>query len=91
MSKKKYTVSKDIKKQIIERVKQGEKPITEIAAEHGLSPKTIYNWLARGVTSASSLAQVAKLKRENKALLELIGEITVKLSEAEKKEDHYAK
>ncbi len=46
---------------------------------------TIYGWLGAGARNAPSWVEVAKLRRENKALLELVGEITLKLSESQKK------
>ena len=39
---KKFKIAPEVKSQILERVKQGEKPIAEIAQEHGISTTTIY-------------------------------------------------
>lgn len=78
-------VSADVKKQILQRVKQGSSSIPEIAKDHGLVPKVIYNWIARGVTAPPSLIELARLKRENQTLLEIIGKITVDLANEKKK------
>jgi hypothetical protein len=49
-----------------------------------VSDHTIYRWLGNGA-NGPSYAEVAKLRKENKALLELVGEMTLKLSETQKK------
>lgn len=85
MSKPKNFVSPDVKQQILQRVKKGEKPVREIADEHGISPQTIYGWLAHGATAPPSFLELAKLKRENQLLHELIGKLTVELSVRGKK------
>jgi len=41
--------------------------------------------LAKGVTGQPTWSEVAKLKKENKMLMELVGEITVELSQTKKK------
>jgi len=82
---KKFKIAPEIKSQILERVKQGDKPIAEIAQEHGVSPHTIYGWLSKGATAPPTWVEINKLKRENQALMALIGEFTMKLSKAEKK------
>ena len=83
--KKPYRVSKDIKEQILKRIKQDGVSVSQVADEHGIRPNTVYGWLAKGVSSAPSWSEVAKLKKENKMLLELVGQITVKLSQTQKK------
>jgi len=80
-----HKISKEVKNQILQRIKEEGISVKQASQEHGVSTKTIYNWLTRGVSQNPSWTQVAKLKRENKMLLELVGEITVKLSQAEKK------
>lgn len=84
MTKLKHRVPNDIRQQILERVKGGT-PITQVAEEHGVSEKTIYNWLSRGATAPPSWLEVAKLKKENQALKELIGLLTYEKTMAQKK------
>ena len=76
----------DVKQQILERVKQGDKPISEIAQEHGLNVKTIYNWLSKGAKVQPTWRELTKLRKEKQTLLEIIGRLTVKLSPGEKKD-----
>jgi|TARA_B100001964_G_C14156580_1_gene564592 transposase-like protein len=84
-TKKTYHIAKDIKEQILKRVREEGIPVSQAAQEHGISDATIYSWLTKGASGNPSWTEVAKLKKENKMLLELVGEITVKLSTAQKK------
>ena len=78
-------VSADVKRQILDRVKEGGKSIAEIAQEHGVSNRTIYGWLSKGATASPTWIEVNKLKRENSALKELIGKLTYDMTVAQKK------
>jgi len=80
-----HRVSADVKKQILDRVKQGGIPVSQIAQEHGLSETTIYNWLTKGATAPPSWLEIAKLRRENQGLRELIGKLTYEMNVAQKK------
>ena len=79
-------VSAEVKEQILQRIRDQGIPVSQAAQEHGLSSKTIYGWISRGVTSSPSLLELAKLRRENQALKELIGDLTLGMSLAKKKE-----
>ena len=85
MSKTNKYVSADVKKQILERLRNDGVPVAQLAQEHGLSSRTIYGWLSKGATSAPTWLELNKLKRENQALKELIGRITYEMSVAQKK------
>lgn len=87
MPKGKPSVSKEVREQIIKRIKDEGLPVSQVASEHGLQPRTIYAWIARKVTSQPSILEVSRLKRENQALKELIGQITMEMSLAKKKAD----
>lgn len=75
----------DVKEQIITRIKNEGLSVQEAAKEHGLHEATVYKWLERRVTGMPSVLEIAKLRRERDELLRLIGEITLKLSETQKK------
>ena len=85
MPKGKPAVSREVKQQILKRIKEEGVSVPQAAAEHGLAAKTIYNWIAKGVTAPPSIVEMSRLKRENQTLHEIIGRLTVKLSLAEKK------
>ena len=84
MSNKK-TVSPDVKKQILDRIKNHGVPIAQAAQEHGLSNRTIYGWLAKGLIHQPSWAEVVRLKRENQDLMAIIGKLTVDLTTVKKR------
>lgn len=81
----KSPVPADVKRQILDRIKQGGVSITQIAQEHGISDKTIYRWLGKGATSAPSWLELNKLKRENVALKELLGRVMLEIELSKKK------
>jgi transposase-like protein len=83
--KKNYRIAPDLKEQILKRIKEEGVSVSLAAKDHGIHETTIYNWLGAGAKSAPSWIEVTKLKRENKTLLELVGEIMLKLSESQKK------
>jgi len=87
MPKGQPSVSKEVKEQILKRIKEEGVPVAQAASEHGLKPKVIYNWISRNVTAPPSILEIAKLKRENQALKELIGQVTLEMAMAKKKAD----
>lgn len=84
-TKKIHRTSKDVRDQIIKRIKEEGVSVTQAAEEHGVSTASIYGWLTKGVSKNPSWLEFAKLKKENRSLLELVGEITMKLSATQKK------
>ena len=80
-----HRVSREVKEQILKRIKEEGIPVLQAAEEHGVSTKTIYGWLTNGTSKNPSWMEVAKLKKQNQELLALVGEITMKLSQAQKK------
>lgn len=84
MSNPKQKVPKDIKNQILERVKTSGKSIREIAGEHGISTTCIYTWLREGAIGTTS-KDVLKLEKENKELKQIIGELTIQLGVGQKR------
>lgn len=84
------TVPKDIKDQILERVRSGALPVSQIAAEHGISPRTIYGWISKGIGGVDRDAlALLRLKRENKELKELLGALLLQIERGKK--NRYAK
>ena len=56
-------VSREVKQQILKRIKEDGLPVAQAAEEHGLSTKTIYRWVAGRIISPPSLLELARLKR----------------------------
>jgi len=82
---KKYKVALDVREQIINRIKEGSTTVQQAAKDHGVHETTVYGWLGSKIESVPSVLEFAKLKRERDELLRLVGEITLKLSETQKK------
>jgi transposase-like protein len=81
---KKHRIAPEIREQIINRIKNDGVTVAQAATDHGISEGTIYGWIAKKVDGVS-YSEIIKLKRENAQLLQLVGEITLKLSETQKK------
>ena len=82
---KKHRIAKDVKEQIINRIKNEGVSVVDAAKDHGISENTIYGWIAKRTEGQPTLSEIIKLKRENTQLLQLVGEMTLKLSDTQKK------
>ena len=82
---KKHRIAPEVKEQIINRIKNDGVSVAHAAEEHGVSEKTIYGWIGAKAEGGPSVLEVAKLRRENEELLKLVGLMTLKLSETQKK------
>jgi transposase-like protein len=82
---KKHRIAPDVKEQIINRIKSDGVTVAQAAKDHGISDATIYTWIAKKVEGQPSFSELIRLKKENVQLLQLVGEITLKLSESQKK------
>jgi len=81
---KQYRIASDLKEQVLNRIKNDGISVSQAASDHGISNRTIYGWLKQGTESGPTLNEV-KLNKEVKELHTLIGELTVRLSQAQKK------
>ncbi len=82
---KKHRIAPEVKEQIINRIKNDGLTVVQAAKDHGVAEGTIYTWIARKTDENVSLSDFLKIKRENDQLKMLLGEITLKLSETQKK------
>lgn len=81
-------IPKEIKQEIIGKVKLGER-VTDLARQYGISDNTVYTWIHKETGDhIVSIVQFNKLKRENEELKKLLGEISLKLSLGEKNRTH---
>lgn len=85
MSKRGFRVAKEIKEQIINRIKNDGVSVSQASADHGVSVKTIYAWLGTSAKSVVSVIEYKKLKKENSELKQIIGTLAIKLSSEAKK------
>lgn len=77
-------VSKEIKDEILEKIKSGT-PVSKISEQYGISGKTIYNWLRKTVDEPVNLRELQKLRKENAALREIVGQLTIEREMIKKK------
>ena len=78
-------VAKEVKEQVLKRIKEEGVTVSQAATDAGISTKTIYNWMRSKTLDGVSILEVSRLKRENKELLEIIGELTHSLKRSKKK------
>jgi len=80
-------ISKDVKEQILARVREGKQTVVEIAAQHGIKVNTVYGWIARGLGNGGSpILEISRLKRENTSLKQIIGNLVLETERGKK--DH---
>jgi transposase-like protein len=84
-NKKGYRIAKEVKAEIVRKVKEDGVSMAQAAKDAGVHETTVYGWLSAGATSAPSWTEVIKLQKQNKELFEVIGELTIQLSQAKKK------
>jgi transposase-like protein len=82
---KKHRIAPDMREQIINRIKNDGVSVAQAAKDHGISDQTIYGWIAKKVEGQPTISDLIRLKKENAQLLQLVGELTLKLSETQKK------
>lgn len=89
-NKKFRVIPQEIKEQILGRINNEGVAVTQAAQDHGISTKTIYNWLARKTGEGISWSELSRLKRENRELKELIGQLTLAMEKTKvfKKNQH---
>lgn len=83
--KKHYRLALEVKEQILKRIKEDGVSVADAAKEHGIHGTTIYGWLGKGVQGAPTIGELVRLKRKNEELLALVGELTLQLSQSQKK------
>lgn len=82
---KRHKIAPEVKEQILNRIKNEGVSVLQAAKDHGVSDVTIYSWISKKVDNQPTLGEVIRLRKENDELKKLLGEITLKLSESQKK------
>jgi transposase len=78
------TINSEVKQEILGRIKAGEE-VKKVSAQYGVSERTIYLWLKKGVVNNVSALEMGKLKKENQILKEIVGVLTMELEKVKKK------
>ena len=84
MPKKSHRIPPEVKADILKRVKEEGVTVPQAAKDHGIHETTIYGWLGKGASGTPSWGEFSRLQKQNKELYELVGELTLKLSAAQK-------
>ena len=81
-------VPKEIKDEILKKVKEEGLSVAKAAKQYGINPQSIYNWLGGDTNGRkiNPILEINRLKRENKELYELLGKATA-MMEKQKKEN----
>lgn len=82
---KKFRIAPEVKAQIINRIKNDGVSVAQAAKDAGVSDASVYTWLGKKAEGGPSVLEMAKLKKEIAMLYQLVGEMTLKLSETQKK------
>jgi transposase-like protein len=71
-----------VKAEILDQIRNKGVSVSEAAASHNVSPKTIYTWLRAGVVDGDKnlILENNKLKKEIEQLYKLLGRATAELN-----------
>jgi transposase-like protein len=83
--KKHHRVAPEVREQILRRIKEEGVTVETAAKDAGVHNTTIYGWLGKGVRGNPTIGELVRLKRQNEELLALVGELTLKASQTQKK------
>ena len=70
-------VDQELKGRIIDKLKSEGLSVVEASREFGLSRNTIYGWLRKKAGGDPRALEVARLRRENNDLKQIIGAFTL--------------
>ena len=65
MAKQGFRIAKEIKDEIINKLKHDGLSVADAAKQYGISDKTIYNWLGTNAKGSVSLLEFNRIKKEN--------------------------
>lgn len=66
----------EIRAEVLGKIRDGKK-VKQVAAEHGINEVTVRTWLEReSEGKGREILEVSRLRRENEALLRVVGQLT---------------
>lgn len=67
---------KELKEEVISKIKTEGITAVEAAKRYGIDANNIYRWISSGISGAKgNLFEINRLKRENRELKQIIGEL----------------
>lgn len=81
-------IPKELKEQILSRVKNDGVSVSQASKDHGVSVKTIYTWLNHNLDKALSYSDFAHLRKQNQDMLILIGQLTLEIKKLKKNRNY---
>lgn len=84
-------IPKELKDQILFRIRTEGITAAQAAKEHGVSAPTVYSWLSSGMEMPPNILQINKLKRENEELKRLLGQAMLLQERSKKNNPHYGR
>jgi len=82
------SIPKELKEQILSRIKNDGISVIQAAKDHGVSTKTIYNWLNKNLDRSPSYRDYALLRKQNQDLMILIGQLTLENKKLKKNRNY---
>lgn len=77
-------ITEAVRKAVLADIKDGMK-VAEASVKHGVTDNTVYAWIrSQADNTGTSAIEVARLRRENQELKELIGLLSLEKKRAEK-------
>jgi len=78
-------VPKEIRDQILSRIKNDGVTVPKAAADAGVSSVTVYGWLSKESKRTNcDQIELAKLRRECQGLYELVGQLTAEIHKSKR-------
>lgn len=78
-------IPKEIREQILARIKNEGVTANQAANDAGVSPKTVYGWLTKEADRTNcSIIELNRLRRKNQGLYQIIGKLTSELDKAKR-------
>jgi transposase-like protein len=81
-------IPKELKEQILLRIKRDGVSVSQASVDHGVSTKTIYNWLNKDLIKSPSYRDYAHLRKQNQDLMILIGQLTLENKKLKKNRNY---
>ncbi|MEI6133318.1 MAG: hypothetical protein WCQ41_10925 [Bacillota bacterium] len=79
------TVPKEIKDQVLSRIKNEGVSVSDASKDAGISVKTIYTWLsAESAKTDCNIIEFNRLKKQNEGLYQIIGKLTAELDKSKR-------